>query len=564
MGKQLRILSQMQMHTAYATSLHGEIMSLVKETSRIRSSIKNARDSVGNETIHDVIGTIPPKEICDELVQHYATLFEPMFRILHMPTFWAEYQTFWENREAVDKAFSLKLVMILTIGSIFCQDRVESERIRALARGWIYAVQWWLMGPTERVATSMDGVQVFCLLIIARQSNSLGGSRSITTESLLKLALLLGLHLDPSTFPSLTVFQQEMRRRLWATVLELMVMTSLDTTLPMPISSEESTTRPPANINDSDIDPQTKEMPLERPRSDYTDCSVSILLQESLNSRLRVVRKLNNTTSKISYEDTVKFGHDLGQHCRNVSRFFQNVATSGTRETTFHRKFIDSYVRRFWLFVSRLFALQARKDPRYLFARKSCLECCQIIASHSESLQLPGMVVDDFALLAMKGSGLYKGPLSQDIIVTLGLEISTQLEEEVESSKGIIDTLDPLFQLSQASRRPVIDILRHIHGQLRHIIALGRPSCKRYVMLSAILAQIDTFDSGLGDTRTEMLRVLKESIEECRGLLQGIHEKESAMNTASTPWTDGSDSWLDSMGLFGFDMNSMVKDNCNI
>ncbi|KAM0820940.1 hypothetical protein AB5N19_06761 [Seiridium cardinale] len=561
--EQLRVLANIQTHATYLTSMHSEIISLVKETSKIRRVIKAERAPEIRDSIPELVATLPPRDVCDKFLDHYLRLFEPMFRILHIPSFRAEYDAFWEDVTATSKPFLFKLLMAIAIGSIFHGDRTESSRIRHLAHGWIYTAQWWLTGPTERSAMCLDGVQVFCLVILARQANSLGGSSSINTESLLKLAFTLGLHLDPVTFPTLTFFQQEMRRRLWATVLELMMIASLDSTLPLLISTEDFTCGPPSNINDSDIEPKSQHKPESRPDIELTDCSVSLLLQKSSRSRLVAVRKLNNVQPQISYEETVRFGDELSQHCRDISRFFETAASSDRGGLEFHRKFIDSYVRRFLLSISRLFVLQARKDPRYLFARKTCLECCQIISSHAMSLQLPIPVTDDFSLLAMTGSGLFKGPLSQDIIVTLGLEISTQLEEEWESNRDTPNRSDPLLQLSKANRKPHIDILRHIHGQLRQIIALGRPSCKCYILLSAFLGQIDSVEAGTVDIRAEILKALNQGIKVGRELLLQILDRDTSDST-ETAWNeDTSTGWMDCWGMLGFDFDFIDPTLCS-
>lgn len=68
----------------------------------------------------------------------------------------------------------MKLVLMLAIGTAFYPDRGEFERIRRLAQTWIYAAQWWLAGPSENSTLNLDGLQVFCLLLLARQTNSLG------------------------------------------------------------------------------------------------------------------------------------------------------------------------------------------------------------------------------------------------------------------------------------------------------------------------------------------------------------------------------------------------------
>ncbi|KAH6638632.1 hypothetical protein BKA67DRAFT_145476 [Truncatella angustata] len=550
---QAQLLASIQTHSAYATSLQGEIITLVKDASKTRIKIKNKRSANVVDPVPDLLNTLPTKDLCDQLVENYLRLFEPMFRILHVPSFRTDYQQFWENQQLGTKPFLLKLLMILTIGSIFHPDRAESDSVRTPAHAWVQAVQWWLTGPTEKAAMCMDGVQVFCLMVLARHSNSLGGSTPISTDSLLKLAFSIGLHVDPATFPSLGPFQREMRRRLWATVLEIMVMSSLDSSLPLLISMDDFTSSMASNINDTDIAPKMDTLPELRTETEFTDMSVSLVLQKSLQCRLLVVRKLNNIHPPISYDDTVKLGNELSQHCRDVSRSFQSVFSSDSRASNFHRKFVDSYIRRFLLLISRLYLLQAHRDPRYLFARKTCLECCQIISSHVYSLQLPSPVTDEFLLLAMRGSGLFKGPLGQDIIISLSLEISTQLEEECDSPENPLNKSDPLIQLSRAARRPLVDTLRHIHGQLRHIIALGRPSCKRYIKLSAILAHIDAVESGVEDPRPKIMDAMIESIRVCMELMIQTLDRETTSGVG-TPWTeDTNNGWADSWGLLGFD-----------
>lgn len=129
--------------------------------------------------------------------------------------------------------FLMKLVLILAIGTTFYQDRAGFERIRRLAQTWIYAAQWWLTGPSEKSTNNLDGLQVVCLLLLARQTNSLGGQTWLSADYLLRMAMAMGLHCDFKIFPALSVFQAEMRRQLWATVVELIVLSSLNLTTPL-------------------------------------------------------------------------------------------------------------------------------------------------------------------------------------------------------------------------------------------------------------------------------------------------------------------------------------------
>ncbi|KAK7967167.1 C6 zinc finger domain protein [Apiospora aurea] len=556
------------------TALNGlqeGMASLCREVASRRSSLKHHRTLELNEPLPGLAGTLPPKATCDQLLSNYWRFFEPIFRVLHRDAFDEEYDSYWAGSTKPSTGFILKLSMVLGLGAVVHQDLAESGRIRGLAKSWLYAVQWWLMGPMEKTARCLDGVQTFCLAVLLRQASSLGGATSISTDSMMKLAMSMGLHLDPDGFSVYGPFERELRRRIWHTVLELTVMTSLDTTLPLLITPDDYNCRPPLNLSDAKFGPNSEEMPQARSSvSGFTDSSTQLLLQKSLVRRLYAVRRMNGIQKPLSYEETIELGKELKMQCRDIASFFYS-RMSGTEDCDdrdaceFHRKFLDSYLRRYILFLHRPFGIQARKDPRYHLARKTCLECCQIVSSHAAGLILPQKVTDEFCLMAIRGSGLFKGPLSQDVVIHLGLEVVTQLEEE----RGLripgepatpTSCADPLIQMSQAGRQPLIDTLRHILGQLRQIIALGQPSCKRYLLLSAAMVHIKELEAGSSNPLPAALSQLTECLQDCSELLRLASADYSQPVTDSDPaWSDEvSPDWSDTLGLFGFDFDLLV------
>ncbi|KAI0387009.1 fungal-specific transcription factor domain-containing protein [Hypomontagnella monticulosa] len=89
------------------------------------------------------------------------------------------------------------------------------------------------------------------------------------TGLVIRMAQALGLHRDGSRFPNLTPFEIEMRRRLWWGVCMLDVRASEDQGMDLTIAHGSFDTKLPSNINDTDIDPETKEMP--KPREGISD-----------------------------------------------------------------------------------------------------------------------------------------------------------------------------------------------------------------------------------------------------------------------------------------------------
>lgn len=103
------------------------------------------------EPMPSLCESIPAKSICDQALDGYLRTFEPMFRILHVPSFVREYENYWTQVEPAPNGFLMKLVMVVTIGAVFLRDRSMANEIKRTARNWIYAVQWWLIGPTVRL-----------------------------------------------------------------------------------------------------------------------------------------------------------------------------------------------------------------------------------------------------------------------------------------------------------------------------------------------------------------------------------------------------------------------------
>ncbi|KAI9934610.1 hypothetical protein AWENTII_005878 [Aspergillus wentii] len=514
--------------------LKADLANLVAECRGHRQVIKSQQSITLNEPVPDLHSTIPPRSVCDELVNCYLRTFELIYRVIHVPSFWKEYNQFWEQPQSTSTSFLIKLVLILAIGTAFYpgRDNPINDEYTHLAQKWIYAGQWWLTGPSEKSTFNLDGVQVLCLLLIARKVGALGPSQWLSTGSLTKMAMAVGLHRDPGNFPSLSVFQSEMRVRLWATVLELALQSSLESATPLSISDFD--TRAPLNINDEDISPDTATAVLPRPTGTPTETSIPLLLHESVRLRMKAIQYITKHHRQ-SYQQALQLGGELRNACRKLAAFFHSTNPQHSNQDTspndFHRKFLDIEIRRYILALHTPFKIQARKDPQYYYSRKVCLESAMVIASYADGLNLPSNILDDFSRLTILGRGSFKGPLGLEITSILGLEIITQLEEEAPAQQPLSHPIpDPLDELAKVSRAPLIRSLKHIRAQLLQVIKLGSPSTRRYHFVAAMLSQIRAMESGECIKRV-VYESIKQSSKECFALMQA----STARGSASTP-----------------------------
>ncbi|RAL60354.1 hypothetical protein DID88_000130 [Monilinia fructigena] len=118
---------------------------------------------------------VPEKEISDRLVNAYFRTFESVYRILHIPTFDEEYEEYWKNPPAASMAFVIKLLLVMAIGTCFYEDPILPTSLRPKAQHWIAAAQAWVSAPSEKHRLNIVGLQIHCLLLIARQVNAVGG-----------------------------------------------------------------------------------------------------------------------------------------------------------------------------------------------------------------------------------------------------------------------------------------------------------------------------------------------------------------------------------------------------
>ncbi len=195
--------------------------------------------------------------------------------------------------------------------------------------------------------------------------------------SLIHRAMQMGLHRDPKHLPTMPLLQAELRRRLWATVLEMVVQSSLDSAMPPRISLDEFDTEAPSNYKDDELNESATSSRADLP-SDANRSSVQLALLGLLPIRLRILHRLNDLHSEISYLDVFGLTSELTDAYRTCTDFMQHEE-SGT--TPFHRNLVDLLVRRILIPLHYPFACQARTNPLFHHSVRVCLDTALSIIS---------------------------------------------------------------------------------------------------------------------------------------------------------------------------------------
>ncbi|RSL73040.1 hypothetical protein CEP53_000811 [Fusarium sp. AF-6] len=442
----------------------------------------------------------PPitREVADVMVSHYLQTFEITFRVFHIPSFWIEYQRYWNDPENSPSSLRLKILLVIGIGSsIYERDDVPSG-LRDTVCQWIHDAQTWLSGPLKKDRLDLSGLQLYCLTILARQIFSLGGDLAwISVGSLVHRAMQVGLHRDPKHLPPMSLLQAELRRRLWATILEMAVQSSLDTAMPPRISFDEFDTEVPSNINDDELD-ETSTTIQPHPRTTYTQMSMQLILLDSLPTRLRILQLLSGLHSELSYVDALALSTKVTDACRAYNRFLKDNEHS---TSLFHRNLLEYLVRRFMIPLHCPFASQAHVNPLFHYSLKVSLETSMAIISPEPD--------DRFARLMSINSGLFREGLRYAFTT-----ITFELIQQTESQR-----IDGTLGRSSQHRDSLKQVVREVMDLSLERIRQGETNIKGHMFLNMILALVEAKEEDVPH-EFKVAQRARESLELFFDLLQ--------------------------------------------
>ncbi|KAH6867213.1 hypothetical protein B0T10DRAFT_451934 [Thelonectria olida] len=471
--------------------------SIVQECKTLAKTVKSQR-LPKTMTLHGHHNSsFPAKHLADQLVDAYLRTFETFYRILHVPTFQQGYKRVWlQGLDVANPAFLTQLRLCMAIGACFSDD---SFSLRTQCTQWIFEALAWLSPSAEKSNMSLFGLQTMCLLHLARQTTGLGGEVVwISAGSLLHMAVCMGLHVDPSKLPKMSTLELEMRRRLWGTVLELVLQSSLEAgTSPM-IDLTEFSCMLPSNYNDSQLgDANERISPAPLPVDRFTDSTMHIALARSFSIRLKIAQVANGIGDNLSYEDTSRLSSDLAaaqlelQTCLNRTDWDSSVSL-------FQRRFCDVMVRRYFLVLHLPFASLDISHPPFYLSRRICIDTAiqlSYFALHHSSPAVQKSPLsslftttkmadqcDDYVRLLLCGSGPLQSVHMQCLMITASALTREPSNALIPPTHAVTGSIARNLELEMLFRSGVEWTERRIHA--------GQTNVKDHLFAVILLAHI--------------------------------------------------------------------------
>ncbi|CZR54978.1 uncharacterized protein PAC_04863 [Phialocephala subalpina] len=536
-----------QIHTwkkSTRDSQSSELNDSLRKCKQLARSIKSQRPTQ-THPLPDFKSEIPARETTDLLVQLYFRSFESTYRVLHRPSFLKEYEQYWNDPTAASTTFTIKLLLVLCIGTIFTSDDINNS-MRTLGMQWINTTQTYLNNPFEKSRLNLSSVEIQILLILARQTHSIGGDLLwISVGSLIRTAMSIGIHRDSSNFPKLPPFQGELRRRLWATILELAIQASLDCGMPPMISIEDYDCEPPSNYNDADFSEASESLPQAKPDFVSTETSIQRTLLKSLGTRTKIFKQINDFRSPApGYEKILALSTELTSQLSSHSALYSSSSSSSPTFSTCQKNLLDLLTRRFLLALHLPFAILAKTDPRYYFSRKIALDTALLIFSYPSD--------PDFERMKLISGGQFREAFSRGSSA-ICLELIAQINEDSSPSfagmPGVVNL----------ARKGLHDAVGKVVLLSKMRLERGETNVKGFLFWSMIQAQTLAMESRNGDIQEEIGKGAKKAADEAYAILKKqIGYTPSSMMTPTSG--AGGDSLMGTPGEMNVDWDALMQD----
>lgn len=273
--------------------------------------------------------------------------------------------------------------------------------------------------------------------------------------------------------------------------MEMNVQASLDAGMPPIVSMQDFDTKPPSNIDDTDMDHSSQNIS-PKTHNIATDTSLQIFLFDCLRPRLDILRMMNGLNPDMPQDEVVALTSDISNHCNKCRDFVKQDLED--KSDVFHHNLADMLVRRFLLSLHRPWACRAHASPLSYYSRKVSYDTAATLLSPPKD--------ENFTRLLLRGSGIFKNR-----IIHLSLALASELLIEIQE-KGS----NPLTQQPWDYRAMLVAAVQEAQSQSAQRMKFGETNVKLHMKLSVVLTKAEGLspDQSLQE---RMIQSARDSLE---------------------------------------------------
>ena len=213
----------------------------------------------------------------------------------------------------------------------------------------------------------------------------------IMTGVIVRAAINMGYHRDPSQPSSISILQAEYRRRVWLSVIGMDDMASFLVGCPRMMPATYSDTMEPRNLHDWELSDNTTVLPPSRPLTEPTPATYMIV-KGRLFRALGRITDFNNTPSLGSYDTLLEIDNSLYEAYQNFPPHMKVYGSTGDFNSSKYKSDIsnlqlESMYHKGMCTLHRKFIAKGRLDPQYNLSRDRCISSALALLDHQHILE---------------------------------------------------------------------------------------------------------------------------------------------------------------------------------
>ncbi|KAK9473148.1 fungal-specific transcription factor domain-containing protein [Dipodascopsis tothii] len=332
-----------------------------------------------------ILDRLPPRDVCDTLVYRHFDVFDPIFHIIHKPSFQHEYESFWNNPPGTDIVWIGMLLGILTTAL----QSLPFDQVPSYYAGhemdvwteWQQAIEACLVEGHFMMKGSITIIRTLILLLLSDTRCSIerfAPTRTwISVGLLIRIAQSMGLHRDPKWF-SIPQSEAEIRRNLWHQIVVLDGLLSISEGLPLTLRVGEHDVRTPANLNDSDLDMESGAVTAARQWESETDSTFLICISKISHAVCQIVSGTFLLRPRPSYDTILTHDAELRSIFAAFPEYLkispENSHPSDPPYIVMQRMLLDMHYRKALIILHRPYAARVRVHSKFRRSKEECLD----------------------------------------------------------------------------------------------------------------------------------------------------------------------------------------------
>ena len=346
---------------------------------------------------HQVLATLPTRQLMEALISCYFAAFEPIHRLIHPREFYCELNAFWVDHSQPPDIWLSQLCMMAALGCRAAPGHIFRGSGRS-AEDWtdllLEAGQFFYGECLISTTPSLTMVRTLCLVVTARMMDIVKGTTVPQLVSLMgvaiRMAMTMHLHRTTSLFPEIGAFEAEMRKRVWVTIQLLDVDIAMRTGTSYICHDHDADV--PLNLDDTDISLSERGWTLDvlrrRPSpslGSYTDSTFQIKLSELLPLLAEIINAINSPKQKnIEHTKLQDWAAQLQQKLKEAEDELslgmgQHLRPETADKTNIQRQFLRVLVHRALMAMSHEYINTAQ-------ARRKCPIATRIVVKSATLL----------------------------------------------------------------------------------------------------------------------------------------------------------------------------------